>query len=169
MRYKTLDEFYNSVPQAAKLKHLMDVEATKKAKGSNHNHQTWEGGYVDHVVETLNIAAWMYETCPRKLPFTLEAAQLVMFLHDFEKPFKAEFGHTWETKEDRRRFRETLILQNQVRLTKAQWNALEYVEGVPDSKYSNKERVMGEMAAFCHACDVLSARLWWNKGQERSW
>jgi hypothetical protein len=167
MRYKTLDEFYNSVPQAAKLKHLMDTEATKKAKGSNHNHQTWEGGYVDHVCETLNIAAWLYETSPRKLPFSVEEALLVMFLHDIEKPFKAEYGHTWETKEDRRNFREKLILQNQVRLSKAQWNALDYVEGEHD--YSNKERKMGQMAAFCHCCDILSARLWHNLGREKSW
>jgi hypothetical protein len=167
MQYKSLDDFYNSVPQAAKLKHLMDIDATKKAKGSNHNHQTWEGGYVDHVVESMNIAAWLYTTSPRPLPFKLEEALLVMFLHDIEKPFKADFGHTWKTKEDRRTFRETLIQQNQVRLSKAQWNALEYVEG--EHNYSNKERMMGEMAAFCHCCDILSARLWHNRGSEHTW
>ncbi len=167
MKYKTLDAFYKSVPQASKVKHLMDLEAVKKAKGSNHNHQTWEGGYIDHVLETMNIAVWLYKSSPRLLPFTLEDALLVLFIHDLEKPFKEEYGHLWSSKEDRRAFRKTLILQNQLRLSSAQWNALDYVEGEHD--YSNKERRMGEMAAFCHACDILSARLWHSEGSQHSW
>jgi hypothetical protein len=168
VQYLSLEDFYNHVPQASKLKHLMDIKATQQAKGSNHNHQTWEGGYIDHIVETMNIAAWLYSTSPRSMPFTLGDAQLVMFLHDLEKPFKKEFGHSWETKADRRAFRETLIQHNQIRLSSDQWNALQYVEGEYED-YSNKERMMQPMAAFCHACDILSARLWHNKGQEHQW
>jgi hypothetical protein len=92
---------------------------------------------------------------------------MVMFLHDIEKPFKAEFGPTWRTKEDRRNFRKNLIQQNEIALSRTQWNALEYVEGEHD--YSNKERMMGEMAALCHCADILSARLWHNKGKEQNW
>ena len=135
------------------------------ATGSSHNHQAWVGGYIHHIVECLNIARWVYSTSPRPLPFTLPDALLVLFLHDIEKPFKWEFH--WSTKEARRNFRETLIQQNQISLTDEQKNALLYVEGEHD--YSNKERKMKPLAAFCHTCDILSARLWWNRGKEREW
>src|SRR5271167_3580763 len=61
-----------------------------EAAGSSHNHQAWEGGYLDHIVETMNIACQLYETLngARKLPFQLHEALEVMFLHDLEKPFK---------------------------------------------------------------------------------
>ena len=32
-----------------------------KAKGSSYNHQNWEGGYYDHVRDTLQYALWMYD------------------------------------------------------------------------------------------------------------
>jgi len=43
----------------------------------------------------------------------------------------------------------------------------QYVEGVPDSEYTPGERTMGELAAFCHCCDIISARLWHDKGRSR--
>jgi predicted RNA-binding Zn-ribbon protein involved in translation (DUF1610 family) len=36
---------------------------------------------------------------------------------------------------------------------------MRYVEGEFDD-YSNQQRAMWPLAAFCHSCDVLSARLW---------
>lgn len=36
------------------------VEQFQTAKGSSHNHQSWEGGYLDHVVEVMNIACQQY-------------------------------------------------------------------------------------------------------------
>lgn len=167
MKYTTLDEFYHMVPEAAKLKHIMDMDDTKTAMGSSHNHQAWVGGYTDHVLETLNIGIWLYVSSPRPMPFPLEDALLVLFLHDIEKPFKNT--QTWRDKQERRDFRTMLIQQNQIRLTEEQQNALRYVEGVPDSEYSNKERVMGAMAAFCHMCDIASARLWHDKGATHAW
>ena len=180
------------------------------AKGSGRNHQAWEGGYLDHVRETMNIARWLYATSPRALPFKLSDALVVMFLHDVEKPFKetarrkrqvwccqqcglrdcddpavaehqaldnwsneggAEPEDIWEpwTKEERREFRANLIARYGVQLTEEQQNALRYVEGVPDKEYTPGERTMGELAAFCHCCDMLSARLWHDKGKERAW
>jgi hypothetical protein len=154
-----------------------------RAKGSSKNHQAWEGGYKDHITECMNIACqqyrWMNQA--RFLPFTLEDALVVLFLHDIEKPFKLEGrlyrckyhnGHCGckdeesieATKENRKKFRDELIQSWGVSLTDAQKNALEYVEGVPDSKYTPKERTMGELAAFCHTCDIISARLWWDRG-----
>jgi hypothetical protein len=164
--YISIEDFYYKVPEAAKLKHVMKYAADKGAAGSGHNHQAWPGGYADHVTEVLNIAIWLYVTSPRKLPFKLEDALLVLFLHDIEKPFKID-GHVWTTKEARRAFRELVIQMNEVRLTDEQKNALEYVEGEHD--YSGTERKMGPMAAFCHICDVFSARVWHDKGREHSW
>lgn len=164
--YRTLNTLLGLIPEVAgKLKSFTESPLCKEAVGSSHNHQAWEGGYLDHVTEALNLACWLYETSPRPLPFKLEDALVVMFLHDIEKPFKGQCK--WPTKEDRREFRNTFIQQNQIALTDVQKNALEYVEGEHD--YSNTERKMNELAAFCHCCDILSARVWYSKGKEHAW
>src|SRR5271166_6499633 len=151
-----------------------------EAAGSSHNHQAWEGGYLDHVVETMNIACQLFLTLngARKLPFELHTALEVMFLHDLEKPFKVGklliFNNPANgtpmqieaTKANRKALRADLIDKYGIQITLDQRNALEYVEGVPDSKYTPGERTMGELAAFCHCCDILSARLWHDKGHE---
>ena len=46
-------------------------------------------------------------------------------------------------------------------LTEEQRNGMKYVEGELDD-YTNKKRSMGPLAAFCHVCDVTSARLWFD-------
>lgn len=160
-----------------------NVTFFKEAKGSSHNHQAWEGGYLDHVVETMNIACQLYDTFSklRKLPFELSEALEVMFLHDIEKPFKAgkiltrcqcKFGANClctaveATKENRKKWRADMIAQYGILLSEDQENALKYVEGVPDSEYTPGERTMGELAAFCHMCDIASARLWHDKGKD---
>jgi hypothetical protein len=137
------------------------------APGSSHNHQAWKGGYNDHVTETMNIACQLYRTLSlRKLPFHLHEALEVMFLHDIEKPFAKELKAAGKyTKADRKRFRTDTIEKYKIKLTPEQENALRYVEGVPDSEYTPGERTMGELAAFCHCCDILSARLWHDKGE----
>jgi hypothetical protein len=154
------------------------------ARGSSHNHQDWEGGYLDHVVETMNIACQLYYrfNTIRGLPFVLADALLVLFLHDLEKPFKhgkiltlCDCGAECScptipaTKENRKEFRANLIKTYGITLSPEQENALRYVEGVPDSEYTPGERTMGELAAFCHCCDILSARLWYDRGREQAW
>jgi len=74
-----------------------------------------------------------------------------------------------KTKEDRRAFRDGMIEEYGIELSDDQKNALKYVEGIPDSEYKPGERIMGELAAFCHSCDILSARLWYDWGKEHSW
>lgn len=44
--------------------------------------------------------------------------------------------------------------------------AVAFVEG-EGAHYSNRERVMSPLAAFCHMCDVASARLWYDYPRER--
>lgn len=149
-------------------------ESFVEAMGSSGNHQAWKGGYLDHIAETMNIACQLYRTLSglRKLPFELPDVLEVMFLHDIEKPFKAgdkllyKGKFTDATKSNRKQFRASIIEEYGITLTPAQENALRYVEGVPDCEYTPGERTMGELAAFCHCCDILSARLWHDKGKE---
>jgi len=178
--YELAEKLRNMVKDSFRL--FMD------APGSSHNHQAWQGGYIDHVTETMNIAIVEYGAfcnLGRYFPFSVTDALLVMFLHDLEKPFKSQgslsrcqckFGADCvcplpvkATKENRRKFRDDMIAEYGIELTVEQKNALRYVEGIPDSEYKPGERIMGELAAFCHTCDILSARLWHDWGRERSW
>ncbi len=144
-------------------------EVINRAPGSSANHQAWEGGYVDHVTEVMNLAIPLFSTMSglRLLPFSLSDALLVLFLHDIEKPWKYN-GEPMANKKARSAFRQKLIRDTGFRLTPAQENALRYVEGEGDD-YSNSERVMNELAAFCHMCDVASARVWHDRGHGKTW
>lgn len=138
------------------------------AQGSSHNHQAWFGGYLDHVAEVMNIACQLFNTLSklRRLPFQLHEALEVLFLHDIEKPFVEQLSAEGKyTKAERKVFRAEMIVRYGVTLNPNQENALRYVEGVPDSDYTPGERTMGELASFCHCCDILSARLWHDKGE----
>lgn len=144
-----------------------NTELFNSAKGSTHNHQAWEGGYLDHVCETMNIACQLYRTLSglRRLEFTLADTLTVMFLHDIEKPFAKELkAKNQYTKADRKQFRADMIAKYGIKLEESHENALRYVEGVPDSEYTPNFRIMNELAAFCHCCDILSARMWWDRG-----
>ena len=136
--------------------------------GSTNNHQTWPGGYIDLITDLMNIAHELYQTLRihRPLPFTLSDSLLVLFLHDIEKPWKYELRgdgqlhHVagMETKEKQHAWRMAFLQRYGIELTSAQLNALKYVEGEL-SDYSPRHRVMNELAAFCHMCDVCSARI----------
>jgi hypothetical protein len=154
------------------LKILSDnLHLFETVQGSTHNHQAWVGGYIDHVTEVLNIAALLYTTMneSRPLPFTLSDALLVLFLHDLEKPWKYEVGPDGqlrhrsgqETKAQHHEFRVQKLQEYGVVLTEDQLNALKYVEGEL-TDYSNRERKMGPLGAFCHMCDVASSRIWFD-------
>jgi len=54
-----------------------------------------------------------------------------------------------------------VLRESGIALTAAQENALRYVEG-ESHEYSNRHRTMGPLAAFCHLCDVTSARIWFD-------
>jgi len=143
----------------------------QKVQGASHNHQAWPGGYFDHVQEVMNIAVVLYQqmNALRPLPFTLSDALLVMFLHDIEKPWKYEIGadgkmkykDSMKTKTEFREFRNKKLAEYGIALTAEQENGMKYVEG-EHNDYTNLRRVMGELAAFCHLCDVTSARIWHN-------
>lgn len=137
-----------------------------KAPGSTHNHQNWKGGYLDHVVEVMNMAVVLYKTDPRPMPFTLSSALLVLFLHDIEKPWKynmnrdgqAEPKEEFTSEAHSRSFRSRIMNDYKIILTPEEENALKYVHG-EGKDYTPKERIMNPLAAFCHVCDVWVARI----------
>lgn len=144
----------------------------ESARGSTHNHQTWDGGYLDHVVDGMNYARHLHAfdaSFGRPLPFSESDALLIFFLHDLEKPWRIVVGRDGEasnrpgfdTKEAFKAFRERKLAEYGVVLSDAQMNALTYVEGEMKD-YSSLRRVMNELAAFCHKVDVWSARGWFD-------
>jgi hypothetical protein len=56
------------------------------------------------------------------------------------------------------------ILQKKynIRFSINEKNALKYIHGEPDCEYNNKKRIMNRLAGFCHACDILSARTFYD-------
>lgn len=144
----------------------------EKVRGSTHNHQTWDGGFIDHCTDTMNYAYHLYDfnaSFGRPLPFTKSDGILIMFLHDLEKPWRIEVMQDGtvrnrpglDTKEAFKKFREDKLVEYGLSLNAYQLNGLTYVEGeIKD--YSSKHRVMNELAAFCHQCDNWSARAWYD-------
>ena len=144
----------------------------EKARGSTHNHQTWAGGYIDHVIDGMNYARHLYAfdaAFGRPLPFSLSDALLIFFLHDLEKPWRIlvdEKGRVsnregFTTKAEFKKFRENKLAEYGLMLSAYQMNAFTYVEGEMED-YSSKKRVMNELAAFCHKVDNWSARGWFD-------
>src|SRR5208282_3730794 len=91
--YLSLEELFKLILNSYPIRKLWrdNIVRMTTASGSSHNHQAWDGGYQDHIVETMNIACQIYrrfKSCSRPMPFTLSDALLVMFLHDLEKPWK---------------------------------------------------------------------------------
>lgn len=142
------------------------------ARGSTHNHQVWEGGYIDHVTDGMNLAHYLYDflsSFGRPLPFTRSDALLVFFIHDLEKPWRilvkadgaSENREGLSTKEQFQEFRERKLAEYGLVLTPAQQNAFTYIEG-EYKDYRSDYRVMKELAAFCHMVDTWCARGWYD-------
>jgi hypothetical protein len=175
LNYLSMDELLAMIPgdngRACERIYADHGDHFRRVRGSSHNHQAWPGGYLDHVVETMNIARLLYGamSAVRLLPFGLDDALLVLFLHDIEKPWKYEVGEDgthhlkWSLrhKEAQEAFRLQRLAEYGITLTPEQQNAMEFVEG-EYREYSNKRRVSGPLAAFCHLCDVTSARIWFD-------
>lgn len=172
-KYCTVDELVDRIDEpngGACRRILQDCRALfQMARGSRSNHQAWLGGYIDHVTEVMNLAVVLYRQLNhlRPLPFSLSDALLVLFLHDFEKPWKYELDSVGgvrcrpdlDTKIKQQDFRRGKFIEYGITLTPALENGLEYVEGELHD-YRGDGRMMGELAAFAHLCDVWSARGW---------
>lgn len=58
------------------------------ARCSTHNHQAWEGGYIDHVNDGMNYAVHLYAfdaSFGRPLPFSQSDSLLIFFSARFGK------------------------------------------------------------------------------------
>jgi hypothetical protein len=145
----------------------------RAARGSSHNHQAWPGGYADHVREVMNTAVVLHDALARlrPLPFSLSDALVVLFVHDLEKPWAYEqVDGAWRRreglKENAHTFRLSKLAEAGAMLPEELERAVFFVEG-EGSHYSNRHRVMSPLAAFCHMCDVASARVWHDYPLER--
>ena len=142
--------------------------------GSSGNHQSWPGGYLDHVREVMNLGVVQYEVLDsiRPLPFSLSDLLLVLYLHDIEKPWRYEVvdgrlqRRAGTESADRQAFRMRKISEYGIVLTSEQENGIRYCEG-EGADYSSGRRVMGPLACVAHMCDVASARLWYDCPEER--
>jgi len=170
--YLLLGELLLSVdePYRSGFQRLLVEQAPRfqSARGSSNNHQAWLGGYVDHIQEVMNAAVALYEALGqlRSLPFSLSDAMVVLFAHDLEKPWAyEEVGEGWRRREEfaskkyAHQFRLDLLKKVGVTLPVELERAVYFAEGEL-GHYSNRTRGMSPLAAFCHMCDVASARLW---------
>lgn len=140
------------------------------APGSMYNkHQGWEWWYFDHINNMLDMSITLYESFSKlsQLDFSLDNVIKVVLLHDLEKPFRyTNEGREYLEKNnigwDDNRIRNFFIEKYNIRLNILEWNALKYIhwEG---SDYSETERIMKPLAAFCHILDIASARIFYNQ------
>lgn len=182
LEYYSLPELVQQIamPNRSRCQKLINdaTDIFTSAKGSSRNHQAWAGGYWDHITEIMNIGFQLYRLWERtgrlkKLPrderFNLSDVLLVCFLHDLEKPWKyADKKDQSMTKDERKAFRETLILDYKIKLSDNQQNALRYAEGVRDNEYSPHDRTMRPLAVVVHTADLLSARLFYDFPLEKN-
>jgi hypothetical protein len=88
----------------------------------------------------------------------MESVVIVLYFHDLEKIFK------YSKNVEEIDFEQKLIWYNVhlptygVILTNEEKNALYYIHG-EGTDYRKNRRVMNELGGFCHACDILSARV----------
>ena len=170
-----LDEPYSSACTKILFEHRARFD---EVQGSTHNHQNWPGGYLDHVREVMNIAIELYATLDtlRPLRFTRSDVLLILFLHDIEKPWKYEPAPEGGIREieamrgnkpAQHDFRSAKLVEYGIALNDEQQNALRYVEG-EIADYRNDKRIMSPLAGFCHLCDVVSARIWFDHPADNS-
>ena len=132
-----------------------------KAMGSSKKHHAFEGGYAKHIADTMRIAGKLYDSLNEySLPFILQDVYLVLFLHDLEKAWKYSEPRINVSKEEAEAFRQQIISDYEIELTDDHKNALRHIEIEKD--YNPHIRKQGPLAAFCHSCDNLSARLFYN-------
>ena len=174
-KYYNIDELLNLIdlPNRSACKRIYSDNKAMfdRAHGSSNNHQAWEGGYMGHMRDIMNIAFRIYSDMQsvRDFPFSLSDALLVLFLHDIEKPWL--YGGKPEAVKS---FPHYQAFQKHVfgvygfELTEAHENAIKYAHGEGDD-YKNTELVSKPLAAFLHICDTMSARIWFDYPREEKW
>lgn len=168
-KYYSFDEFIDMIDEPSRSIcrkiYLENKNIFEFAKGSNVKHHYWEGGYLGHLTEVMNIAVRLHgnlDSC-RELPFSLGDVLLILFLHDLEKPWKYG-GDTLRLDEVKsfsssKDFVRSKISEYGFVLSVDQENALEYTHGEGDD-YHPSRLVQSPFGALVSACDNLSARVW---------
>lgn len=161
-----LTEYLNLIPEPDRARCMTMLKdhypRFKKSPGSQVKHQAWEGGYLDHLEETMEFAVDLYELMSkkRKLPFTLGSVIKVLFVHDKEKPFKyVSRRRSFKNDHEKKEFILGMLKQYHIELSDDEMNAFTYIHGEGNHHNSHK-RIQGELAAFVHICDTVSARIW---------
>lgn len=166
---------YRTLPQLVLLLDLPDASAARqlladhypilvRAQGSSHNHQPWPSGWWQHTEEAMNLGVVLYAVLSwlRPLPFSRADLLAGLLLHDLEKPWRWRDGQevivALGAKHD---FRLRTASDYGFVITPERENAINYAEGEKDD-YRADTRVMNELAALVHTCDILSARLWYD-------
>jgi|688.fasta_scaffold46598_10 hypothetical protein len=129
------------------------IDLIMSAKGSSYNHQTWIGGYHDHLVHCFVLGQNLYKFFKDNnvsLEFSFESVVVVVYFHDIEKIFK----YNNKTPEPT----EVLLERYHIVLDDQEKNALKYAHG-EGSDYSKEKRVSSQLAGFLHSIDNLSARV----------
>ena len=151
---KKIEEYFELVYPDRRSKliayHNQFISSFNIAKGSESKHQAWEGGYRIHLEQCLTITKHLYEL---NFGFTFDSVILVLYFHDIEKMFK--YGTLRHIISDKSKYYEGLKYFKII-FSEEELNALKYIHGEGDD-YCN-ERKMNELAAFCHSCDIISAR-----------
>jgi hypothetical protein len=175
--YQSIDWFLMQLPgdTGDKFRRLFteNKELLGRAQGSSYNHQAWKGGFIDHITEVLNIGLQIYHVLglSRPLPFPFSDFIVAAIVHDLEKPWIhsgdqdsiPEGMIAVSSSKMKRHGRRMSTVQNyDIVLSEAQLNAVYYAEGEHDD-YTPRKRMMNELAAFMHACDILSARMWYDR------
>ena len=170
-KYYSLRELVNMIdePNQSCCKHFLDdnEDKIKNAKGSKTKHQFWNGGYIGHLTETMNIAITIFNSLNsnRKLGFSLQDVLLVLFLHDLEKPWKysnndsdVQLCKSFSSSE---KFKKSIIEKFNFELTEELWKGLKHVHGEIND-YDSHIKIQSPLSAFAHICDNISARIWFD-------
>jgi hypothetical protein len=188
--YYVIDELIDMMdePNRTVCRRILDenTELFRMAPGSTHNHQAWRGGYWDHVVEVMNLWVVLYrafEATGRitqlepEERFSLADGLPVLFLHDIEKPWRCLLvdGHPvlgedgqlvvnpeLTSKAARKAFAAAKLQEYGIVFSPQQENAFKFVEGIRDEDYTPGDRLMLPLATFCHLCDMMSARAFYD-------
>lgn len=169
----TIDRLLPLVPYILKIEepnrsamvrlYTVEQERLHLCPGSTHNHQVWPGGYTDHLLAMLQFAKIIFAQVSPEKGLSFGDLALVIFLHDIEKPWKyvstptgekIDFKNELEISE----FRQRILERYGFQLAHKHLNALKYAHG-EGADYRADKRVMNELAALLHICDVWSARV----------
>lgn len=144
-----------------------------KIPGSNTKHQAWEGGFISHVEEAMNIGLNLFEMLDerRKLDMAKSDVLFCIFLHDFDKllRYKVHSDGSWSRKPYNKDYHEIAVKKlataYHYNLTLEQKNALKYAHGEGDDHHPT-DRIILPLGTIVHCADIISARVWYDYGHK---